>query len=469
MPVPAGSSPTPPSPSGPLYYDPVLSRVRITITGLPGPIADQFDRTVANGWGTSSSGHAWLVSGALPAQFSVNTIAGVHAVAAVFPTVYRSVLDVSLRDFALYLPAMLWPVSPTGDHVRTEVLCRYVNDTTYIRLMVIIGVGNAVDLRVESVVGGIAKELAAVSTGVTHSAGVSLLLRAELVGSSIRAKGWKDGAGEPAAWQVDVTDPAPQSGGVGILSLAAPANSNSKPFNVLYDGLTVTPLAVVERSTDGVRWTTVRGSGVPVPVSGTLRMDDYEFAPDIVNHYRAAGFAGSITPDLAGRAWLKSIARPFLNRAVTVLDYSDIERPARGGLFVVPGRTAPVAVTGVRGSRRWTLEVLTDTAGTARDVDLLLASGDILLVQAPAGTDVPAGYVQVGDTRQRRTSRLGVRRIFELPCTEVAAPTADVVGATATCQTVLDAYATCAALLAAHPTCLSVMELIGDPTEVIVP
>ncbi|MBM0274138.1 hypothetical protein [Micromonospora tarensis] len=180
-------------------------------------------------------------------------------------------------------------------------------------------------------------------------------------------------------------------------------------------------------------------------------------------------FSGAITPDLAGHVWLKSVSRPFLNRAVTVLDYSDIERPARGGLFTVPGRTAPVAVTDVRSSRRWTLEVLTNDATAARDVDLLLASGDVLLVQAPAGTDVPAGYVHVGDTRQRRTSRLGPRRVFELPCTEVAAPTADVVGATATCQTVLNTYATCAALLAAHPTCLSVMELIGDPTEVIVP
>lgn len=216
----------------------------------------------------------------------------------------------------------------------------------------------------------------------------------------------------------------------------------------------------------GVQATFVAGSmaGTP-PISNTLLVDE----ASLVVIGPIPVYSGVITPDLGGRAWLKSISRPFLNRPVTVLDYSDVERPARGGLFDVPGRTAPLAVTGVRGSRRWTLEVLTDTAGAALDVDMILASGDVLLVQAPAGTDVPAGYVQVGDTRQRRTSRLGARRIFELPLTEVAAPTADIVGSTATCQTVLNTYATCAALLAAHPTCLSVMELIGDPTEVIVP
>ncbi|MEU5939411.1 carbohydrate binding domain-containing protein [Micromonospora sp. NPDC047548] len=204
-------------------------------------------------------------------------------------------------------------------------------------------------------------------------------------------------------------------------------------------------------------------SGTP-PTTNTMRVDEAYFV--VIGG--SPVFSGSITPAIGG-VWLKSVSRPFLNRKVTVLDYSDVERPSRAGVFDVIGRSFPVAVNDVRGSRRWTLEVLTETLGDARELDLVLASGDPMLVHVPAGVGVPGGYVVIGDTTQRRTGRRSTRRVFELPCTEIAAPGPDVVGATVTCQTVLTTYPTCAAVLAAHDTCLSLMELIGDPTDVIVP
>lgn len=473
MPIPAGSSPAPASPSGPLYYDPVLSRVRLNVTGLPTPVSDAFARTVSNGWGTATSGQVWAVSGAAVAQFSVNGVGGVHAVSAVFPTVFRSVLAVSVRDFRLRLPTMLWPIAPTGDHVRTEVLVRYVDANNYVRLMALINVGNLVDLQVESVVAGVATQLAAVSTGVTHSAGVSLGVKAELIGSTIRASVWKDGTAEPTTWQAEVSDPNPQAGDVGILSLAAPSNTNTKPFNAVYDELTVTPLALVERSADLVRWSTVRGGESVVLAAGTLRLDDYEFAADVANYYRMPGYSGSIIPVLGG-VWLKSVARPFLNRQVTVADFSEVTRPNRGGVFEVVGRSYPVAVTDVRGSRRWSLQVRTDDPQEANDLDLLLAGGDILLVHVPQGggriSAVPGGYVTVGDTRMVTPPTYDLRmRVLDLPLVEVAAPGPDVVGASVTVQTVLNAYATCQQVLDAHPTVLDLLELVGSPTDVIVP
>lgn len=230
------------------------------------------------------------------------------------------------------------------------------------------------------------------------------------------------------------------------------------------------PTAVtVERSTNGTQWTTVRGGGpLPVPTGGVAKLDDYEFAPDVANTYRARGQTTQITPTLTG-VWIKSIARPWLNRQVTVVDYSEVERPARAGVFDIVGRSMPIAVSDVRGSRRYELEILTETADTFRDFDLAMASGDPILVHVPATSLVPAGYFTVGDVASRRVGRTSIKRVFTLPLIEIAAPGPDVVGAAVTWQTVVNAYATWQDVLNAHPTWSSVLELIGSPSEVIVP
>lgn len=175
----------------------------------------------------------------------------------------------------------------------------------------------------------------------------------------------------------------------------------------------------------------------------------------------------TITPALDG-VWLKSLARPFLNRQVTVTDWSEITRPTRTGIFEVVGRTTPIAVSEVRGSRRWTLDVVTTTAAEASDMDLLLASGDLQFIHTPADCIVPGGYVSVGDTSQARLGPRSVKNVFSLPLTEVAAPGADVVGATITWQGLLNLYGSWSAVLAAHATWASLLELIGSPSDVIV-
>ena len=176
---------------------------------------------------------------------------------------------------------------------------------------------------------------------------------------------------------------------------------------------------------------------------------------------------GSITPAIGG-VWIKSVTRPFLNRQVVVQDYSDITRASRAGVFDIVGRSLPVVVGDVRGSRQWTLFLLAATLDEAATLDLVLASGDVLYIQVPADCDVPGGYVSVGDTNERRPARRSPRRIVSLPCTEVAPPAADVVGNTVTWQTVLNAYPTWADLMLAQPTWADLMELLGAPGDVIV-
>lgn len=176
----------------------------------------------------------------------------------------------------------------------------------------------------------------------------------------------------------------------------------------------------------------------------------------------------SITPTLTS-IWIKNLSRPFLNRAVDVVGWSDVAEPARQGLFDVVGRDFPVAVTDKRGSRRYELVVKQPNPTAAEDFRLCLKAGDPVLVHVPPTCDVPGMYAVIADTNTRRTSAYGQKRFFTLPLTEVAAPTAEIVPATLTYQTVLNSYATYTAVLAGETTYLDVLEGIGSPGDVIVP
>src|SRR5690606_16416623 len=44
------------------------------------------------------------------------------------------------------------------------------------------------------------------------------------------------------------------------------------------------PTVAVERSTDQIRWTTVRGGAALAVTGGTVSLDDYEFVPGVPNH-----------------------------------------------------------------------------------------------------------------------------------------------------------------------------------------
>lgn len=236
--------------------------------------------------------------------------------------------------------------------------------------------------------------------------------------------------------------------------------------------LGVAATALFERSSNGVRWTTVRGgSAVPV-TAGSAAVDDYEFVPAVVNYYRvtagATVFTTTVTPAQSG-VWLKSIIRPFLNRAVHVVSHSDIRRTARNGVFEVIGRSDPVAVTDVRSSRSWEMTVWVDSVSDADALELVFASGDPLYVQTDAAHDIPAGYVVVGDLTRRRYGTVSTRRFFDLPMRNVAAPGPDVVGATVTWETLIAEFGTWANVLAEFGTWADVAEYVASPSTVIVP
>lgn len=176
----------------------------------------------------------------------------------------------------------------------------------------------------------------------------------------------------------------------------------------------------------------------------------------------------STTPVLDS-VWLKSVTRPFLNRRVTVVDWSPEERPSRGAGFPVVGRTLEVAVTDVAGGIEFDLDLYVSNRDDAQTLDYIRASGDILFLHTPAGCPVPGGHVCVNASSARRIRPRGSSRVFTLQLRQCAAPGPDVVGATNTWAAVLATYPSWSALLAANPTWNDLLQRIAPPSVVIVP
>ncbi|GAB3224105.1 hypothetical protein GCM10027447_12370 [Glycomyces halotolerans] len=256
------------------------------------------------------------------------------------------------------------------------------------------------------------------------------------------------------------------------MTISLSYNSDLSRVQVEITGL-VEDTVLVERSTNELYWRTVRGAEALAVASGTASVDDYEFTADVANFYRVteAGsvvFTGSITPDLAGRVWLKSIRHPFLNRAVNVGWVDGDSSAAGGSVYEVQGRSVPVAVTDVSKSSAFTLTLRTATLEEARDLDLIIRSGDVFFVHVPAGSQIPGGHVRIDDRAMRRLGPVSTRRRWPLPCRVVAAPGPGVVGGTMTYGALLNLYGGYDNVLAANPTYADLLDLMASPEDLVV-
>jgi hypothetical protein len=231
---------------------------------------------------------------------------------------------------------------------------------------------------------------------------------------------------------------------------------------------------------------TVRG-GTALPVSSQeAQLDDYEFYADAPTHYRItsfdasdvqqAQFTTSITVDLAGEVWLKSVRYPLLNQVVRVSDYGDLSMAARSAALPISGRSLPVGVGDLHGGRDHPLVVATDTPAQAAKLDLSLRAGGTWFVHVP--TNPPVGragnallpgsmHVLIGAPRVVRIDGVAQVQLHVLPLTEVAAPAPEVVGVTLTWETVRRLYGSWTAVWAAHSTWRSLWDTIGDPSDVV--
>lgn len=472
-----------------LTYDDALSRVRIDADSLcVTGVVDTYSRTVASGWGSTDTGQAWTTVGGSSSDYSVGS--GVGSQNNVTENTFRTaVIDAGVADVDCVVTARSNKLAAGSSQV-IELTGRLTDLSNHYTTRLTFTTAAAVRIEIRRRVGGVETIIAsAVTTELTHVADTGYRLRLQVMGSSIKAKTWIVNTAEPTTWHVEATDNAvPTTGtGIGIFTTLGTGTSN-EPVNYTFDDLSTygAQYATVDRTTNGVTYTTVRGAsevGITTGCELDRIVDDYEFPVGQLITYRVRSFGTgdnvltsttcTITVNLDD-VWIKSIGLPFLNQRVNcVLNPTPIVRRARNGIFDIVGRSFPVGITDLRGSREVTVQVVTETTAEREDLDLLLASGTPVFYHTPVGHPLPTMYAVINDSaasrpvRNRRCNRDW--RIFELPSVEVAAPSADVVGSLGTWQTVITTYATWADVLTAHATWASLLELVGTGEEVIVP
>lgn len=477
-----------------LTYDETLGRVRIDadslcVTGTPA-VVDTYSRTVTGGWTTADTGQAWTVTGGSASDYSVGS--GVGQQNNVTENVFRlASLDTGDTDFDFTIEVAsskaVAGASQIVEFFGRSASAVTVDNAYMVRLTFTTASAVTIDIR-KRVAGTPTTIAAAVTTGLTHAAGTFFSVRFSGQGTTLKARVWLSSSTESDTWDVEVTDTSLVAGTIiGARSVLASGTSN-EPVVFSFDNLrtAVADYATIDRTTDGVTYTTVRGAsevGITTGCELEQIVDDYEFPVGVLVTYRVRSFTDDGTLAVAttcqitvtlDRVWFKSIGRPFLNRVVDcVLNPTPIVRRARNGIFPIVGRSFPVASTDLRGSREVTAQVVTETTDEREGMDFLLASGDPIFVQTPLAYPLPTMYAVVGDTAEQRPVRNrrcnADWRLWDLPLTEVAAPGPDVVGSTSTWLTVVNTYATWADVLAAHSTWASLLELVGDGSEVIVP
>lgn len=217
--------------------------------------ADNFNRTVANSWGTGSDGTAWdtelgLGAPVLVTDWAVTGTTATHSV----PVTAGYRLDAQTSrlygdvDVQATFSMSLASITGTGGVEPCNLIVRYDSATAnYWFARVAIAPGGAITVVMADRANGVMGTPG--STGLTYAANTKYRVRAQIEGRTLRAKVWLASGVEPLAWHVIGTDSGTRPtaaygqystrGGIGIRSGVASGNTNTLPIVFTYDDLEV--------------------------------------------------------------------------------------------------------------------------------------------------------------------------------------------------------------------------------------
>lgn len=173
-------------------------------------ITDTFSRTASNSWGSTDTGqaytNAWSGTGS-GNDFDVAAGVGTHLISVANEARVSLLSTVVLRDVEAVVTVAGIPANVTNATVDTALMLRMagINGPGYF-CNVRVTTTEAVQLEVWHVAdGGVFSLIDSTTVAGLTSAG-TLRFRAQVEGQVIRAKVWLPSAGEPFAWQLEVTD-----------------------------------------------------------------------------------------------------------------------------------------------------------------------------------------------------------------------------------------------------------------------
>jgi PKD repeat protein len=223
--------------------------VSVAPAGGGGALAlDDFERSVAGGWGSASEGGPWTLTGST-GSFSVADGAGRMVVTSAGSGRSATLRQVSAGGVdARVVAAVDKPATGGG----TDLLLtgRFVQAGTEYRTQAKVLPNGTVRLSLRRLLAGADSALAQVDVpGLAYAPGDRLAIRMQVVavggGSALRARVWPVGASEPGTWQVQASDSsaALQVAGAVGLGMYVSSSATNAPTTASFDALTVSPPA----------------------------------------------------------------------------------------------------------------------------------------------------------------------------------------------------------------------------------
>lgn len=216
--------------------------VQVTVSTPVPPVsgilaADNFDRSVSNGWGTADQGGAWTLRGTA-SRFSVANGAGSISV----PSASTLYADLNAVSSASTRVDAVFSVDKLVESQYVAVVGRRVGAANYIARLRIAADGSVKLFLLQDAAVSIAPAITV--PGLTLVPGEKYVLSMQVTGTSpttIQAKVWKQSSAEPAAWQSQGTNALPALQAPGAVSVFSYLpNTTLAPATVSFDKITVT-------------------------------------------------------------------------------------------------------------------------------------------------------------------------------------------------------------------------------------
>jgi hypothetical protein len=209
----------------------------VTVTSITQDMADSFNRTVTNGWGTASTGQAWVNTGGTTTNYAVSAGTGRHIMATTNLT-RTSLVPLAGADVDVQC-GMAFSAVPTLADGQLYLEVRSADAThSYLARLRLTPTGVlSLTIRKRDAAETLISDTFTVPG--TYVAGTFYNVRFSVIGSELRARVWAEGTAEPAAWQVSATDVRFSAAGlVGVRSNLgavgnAPITGSFKNFAVL--------------------------------------------------------------------------------------------------------------------------------------------------------------------------------------------------------------------------------------------
>lgn len=235
---------------------------------------DGFGRVVQNGFGVAETGGTWTV-GAPATQYS--TAGGVATFTHARSGQTYNAFLAGVASTTAVVTADLTMLRPTSGSAYASVIARRVGAEDY-RTRIVVGSTGAVSLQLQRS----NSTLAAVGSGLSIVNGEQLKVKVEASGTNpttVRAKVWKSGQTEPAAWTLTQQDSAAglqMPGSVG-LSTYLGSTITPIPFAISFDNFSAvtpgTPVGPVNAPPVASLGSTTSGLNIAVDGSGSSDTD----------------------------------------------------------------------------------------------------------------------------------------------------------------------------------------------------